>query len=85
MSDCATRQSSELRDEIAERIARGETDAAVLAWVREEFGEQAVAQPETSGRGLVIWLVPAAIFAFGTVVVVRVLSRAQQEGTHADP
>jgi cytochrome c-type biogenesis protein CcmH len=83
--DCATRQSQELRQQISDRIARGDSTDEVLDWVRDEFGEQAVARPETSGPGLVIWLVPVAIFLFGTVLVIRVITRRNQEEIDADP
>ena len=71
LADCPTTQSRELREEIAERVDRGETEAEVLAWVKGEFGETSVAEPDASPGGLLIWLVPAAIFVVGALLVVR--------------
>jgi cytochrome c-type biogenesis protein CcmH len=92
--DCSTQQARELRGDIADRIDRGESEREVLAWVRTEFGDGAIARPEASGVGLVIWLVPALLFAAGAVIVWRFVSRNvvpstepgdDKEITHADP
>jgi cytochrome c-type biogenesis protein CcmH len=75
--DCTTRQARELRLEIADRVERGESGDDILDWVRAEFGDNAVARPEASGTGLVIWLVPAALFAIGAFVVTFVIRRGR--------
>jgi cytochrome c-type biogenesis protein CcmH len=91
LTDCPTQQSRELKEEIGRRVAAGDSEDEVLAWVRTEFGDEAVARPETSGSGLIIWLVPALIFLVGAVVVWRFVSRnvertsISKEETHADP
>lgn len=95
LADCSTQQSRELREEIADRVEAGETTDEVLDWVRAEYGDAAIARPETSGRGLVVWLVPLALFLIGAGVVVRFVSRnvdrttpnepTNEEDTHAGP
>jgi cytochrome c-type biogenesis protein CcmH len=75
LTDCATRQARQLRTDIRERLETGEEPEEVLAWVRSEFGDNALAAPDASVKGLVIWLVPAAIFAAGAVVVVRTVKK----------
>jgi cytochrome c-type biogenesis protein CcmH len=71
LADCPTTQARELRDEIETRVERGESETAILSWVKQEFGPGSVAEPDASAGGLVIWLVPAAIFLAGVVIVVR--------------
>jgi cytochrome c-type biogenesis protein CcmH len=91
--DCGTEQAHDLREQIASRVERGESTAEVLVWVRREYGDQAIARPAASGAGLLIWLVPAAIFLLGAGLVVRFVSRnvehpsehPDQEELHADP
>jgi cytochrome c-type biogenesis protein CcmH/NrfF len=73
--DCSTQQAAELRDEISHRIDRGDTSDEVLAWVRDEYGDAAIASPDASAVGLVIWLVPALLFALGGLVIWRFVSR----------
>jgi cytochrome c-type biogenesis protein CcmH/NrfF len=73
--DCSTKQAHDLRAQIDQRIEDGETSDEVLDWVRSEYGDQAIARPEASGTGLLIWLVPAAIFLAGAGFVIRFVSR----------
>ncbi len=75
LSDCGTTQARELRREIEARAATGDSEDEILDWVREEYGAQAIARPETSGVGLVVWLVPAAIFLAGAALVWRTVSK----------
>jgi cytochrome c-type biogenesis protein CcmH len=75
--DCATTQARDLRTQIQQRVDRGDDTEEVIAWIRSEFGDEAVARPSATGTGLVIWLVPAAVFLAGLVVVVRVVRRGR--------
>ena len=75
--DCTTTQARELRNDIAEKINDGESDTEVLAWVRSEYGPRSIARPETSGTGLIVWLMPAVIFIVGAFVVVRFLKQSR--------
>ncbi len=75
--DCTTTQARTLRAEIQERVDRGDDSDEVIAWVRDEFGEEAIARPSATGAGLVIWLVPLVLFLAGAIVVVHVVRRAR--------
>jgi len=76
--DCTAGQSRVLRDEILRRVEQGQSDHAVLAWIRNEFGDEAIADPSGPG-GFVIWLVPVLLFAIGAFVVVRVVRRGRSD------
>ena len=83
--DCTTNQARGLRTQIQQRVDRGDDPNEIIAWVRDEFGDEAIARPSATGAGLVIWLVPLALFLVGLVVVVRVLRRAKKvDGTSTD-
>jgi cytochrome c-type biogenesis protein CcmH len=83
--DCTTTQARDLRTQIQQRVDRGDEPDEIIAWVRAEFGAEAIARPSATGAGLVIWLVPVTLFIAGLVVVVRVVRRARQmEGTSTD-
>jgi cytochrome c-type biogenesis protein CcmH len=81
--DCTTTQSRELRAQINDRVAAGDSPADVIEWVRKQFGDEAIARPEGRGRGLVIWLVPPALFAIGALTVFGVMRR--RKPATADP
>jgi cytochrome c-type biogenesis protein CcmH/NrfF len=78
--DCTTSQARALRADIAERVDRGESSDEIVDWVRSEFGDEAIARPSGSGVGLVIWLVPAAIFLAGGIVVARFIRKGRSAG-----
>jgi cytochrome c-type biogenesis protein CcmH len=75
LSDCTTQQARELRAEILRRVEGGQSGEEVLAWIRRNHGDEALARPEASGAGLLLWLAPAAIFAAGAAVLVVLVRR----------
>jgi cytochrome c-type biogenesis protein CcmH len=88
--DCTTHQARELRADIRERVEGGDSNDKVLAWVRENYGEEALAEPPGSGIGLIIWLGPLVLIAGGAIVLIVLLRRwsrttpaHQQGGTNA--
>ena len=83
--DCTTSQARELRTQIQQRIDGGDDADEVMAWVRREFGDEAIAEPRTSGLGLVVWLFPAAVFLSGAFVVARVLRKGRTDAASVPP
>ncbi len=88
--DCTTHQARELRADIRDRVEQGESNDEVLVWVRENYGEEALAEPDASGAGLIIWLGPLVLIAGGAIVLTVLLRRwsrttpaHQQGGTNA--
>lgn len=73
--DCTTDQARQMRAEIEDRLRAGQEPSAVLAWIRRNHGDEALARPEPSGAGLAIWLVPAGFFVLGAAVLARQLRR----------
>jgi cytochrome c-type biogenesis protein CcmH/NrfF len=83
--DCTTQQARELRTEIERRIERGDSTDEVLAWIRRNHGDEALASPGGGGTGLVVWLVPAAIFLAGAGVVSASIRRWTRASRTAKP
>ena len=55
-----------IKKEIAERIARGEDKATILAAFRQRFGEKILSSPTFQGFNWIAWITPfAAVFAGG--------------------
>ena len=75
--DCTTTQARDLRTQIQQRVDRGDDPDEIIAWVRDEFGTEAIAQPSTTGAGIIVWLIPLALFLGGLLVVVRVVRHAR--------
>lgn len=81
--DCTTTQAGQLRDRITREVRAGRTDAQVLRDIRSDFGEGALARPPTGGGGVLIWLVPFAVFLLGGAGVVWLVRRRKAEAPAA--
>jgi cytochrome c-type biogenesis protein CcmH/NrfF len=88
--DCTTHQARELRADIRQRIENGDSQDEVLAWIRTNYGEEALAEPGDSGIGLLIWLGPLAFFVAGAILLAVLVRRwsgattsSTQGGKHA--
>ena len=60
----------DLRILVRERIAAGETDEEVLAYVVSRYGEFVLLQPRFSVRNALLWATPAALLAVGGIFLV---------------
>src|SRR5438445_9406235 len=59
--DCTTQQADELRAQISQRLASGQSADDVLRFIRLNFGDGALARP--SGHDtLLVWSFPLALF-----------------------
>lgn len=80
--DCACGRAAEMRDDLAELVAAGQTGAAIIASYVEEYGEQIRVAPTATGFNLVAWLGPALALlgaGAGLVLVLRRWNRNQQQ------
>ena len=86
LTECPTRQSQELRAEIADRLRSGQTTDEVLEWYAANYGTERLATPPSGVRGLTVWLVPAAAVLAGAVLLFGILRRRPGEvETAAEP
>jgi cytochrome c-type biogenesis protein CcmH len=51
-----------VRDEIAERVAAGESDGEIRDYFASTFGDEILLRPPSSGAGALVWAVPVAAF-----------------------
>lgn len=75
--------SEEMKIQIQEMIASGRTDAEIVDYYVQRYGEWILMRPPASGRGLLVWAVPAclvALAAAGLWLRLRRWSSAEPEG-----
>ncbi|HEY3247995.1 MAG TPA: cytochrome c-type biogenesis protein [bacterium] len=75
--------AQQMKQEIRERLLRGESRQDILAFFVGQFGESVLAAPPPRGLGLVVWLAPLAVFVIGVVILARFLSRARVDNAEA--
>lgn len=66
MSDTAVA----MRATVEEQIDAGRTDAEIISWFTERYGEWVLMDPPASGNTLPLWLIPLGVAAGGVVLLV---------------
>ena len=77
--DCPSRQASELKNEIREKLVTGVTREEILADLRAEYGDTISSVPSTEGFGLLAWLAPIVFLLGGFLFMLWWLVRKQKE------
>lgn len=65
--------AADLRREIARMIEEGQTDAEIADFLVTRYGEFALYRPRTTGKTLVLWLVPFLLVVVGGFALARVV------------
>jgi len=75
LSDCPSPSAAELRQWIVEQENAGVSRSEVEQELFRVFGDQLLQAPRAEGMGLMAYLIPAAAFTAGAVLVVLFLRR----------
>ena len=70
---CTSYQGALLRDSLQAMARAGGSTDDLVSWVLANHGEEYLAYPRASGRGLLAWLVPPGALLLGIGVVIVVL------------
>ena len=76
--------SASMLKELNQSLDRGGSEDAITQMFVQEFGTKVYAEPPKSGFSLVAWAMPSVYLAFGTVLVVFVISRWRKRPVAAD-
>lgn len=74
----------DLRLLVRERLAAGDSDEAVVAYVVDRYGEYVLMKPTTQGANILLWLAGPALFlaaAAGAVVYLRGRAKTPEPAT----
>jgi cytochrome c-type biogenesis protein CcmH len=71
--------SDAIRADIRRRIDRGESDAEIRQAYVDKYGEEILLSPESSGVGLLVWVLPVLVLALGATGIGFALARARRE------
>ena len=82
---CSSYTGALLRDSIQEMARAGWSTDELVDWVLANHGQQYLAYPPVSGRGLLAWLVPPAALLLGVVVVVTALRYMRASNPAVEP
>jgi cytochrome c-type biogenesis protein CcmH len=72
---CSCGTAADIKQDIAQRLASGQTADAVVAAYVDKYGEQIRSAPTTSGFNLVAWVMPFVAILAGAVLIVQLTRR----------
>lgn len=84
IADSPSQTAATARQVVREQVAAGRSDAEVLAYFRQRYGEWILLDPAPVGRNLLLWGAPVAAAAVG-VVLLGTTRRPQSAGATAAP
>ena len=64
LRDCPSTAAHSLKEQIKERLAKGESKSQIREALIEQYGSDINPLPETAGFGLVAWLAPVFFLGF---------------------
>lgn len=65
--------AADLRREIARMIDEGQSDEEIAEFLVTRYGEFALYRPRTSGKMIILWVVPFLLVVLGILGLVRVI------------
>ena len=65
--------AADLRREIARMIDEGMSDEEIAEFLVTRYGEFALYRPRSSGKMIILWIVPFLLVVFGGIALMRVI------------
>jgi cytochrome c-type biogenesis protein CcmH len=77
--------AADLRREVRSMLLAGKTDAEILSFMTDRYGDFVLYRPPFVPRTWLLWLAPALLLLLGAVVAVRIVrARARLAATDTD-
>jgi cytochrome c-type biogenesis protein CcmH len=83
IEDSSAPVAADLRRLVRERVAAGDSDEAVLAYVVDRYGEFVLFRPAAEGANLILWIAGPAMLALGLGVAVLASRRRKAPAPEA--
>ena len=85
IDDSNAELAKDLRLIVRERLARGETDAAVIDYVVSRYGEFVLLKPRFEGKTLILWGTPVLLLVAGGAAMLLAGRNRRHTRVTADP
>ncbi len=67
--------AEDLRREVRERIAAGDTNAQIMTYLTDRYGDFVTYRPPFKARTLLLWLLPPTLLIAGLILLLRRIRR----------
>lgn len=72
---CSAPEAQEMREEIRQKLATGQTKAQILKTYSDKYGEKILTSPPKKGFNLLAWIIPFLGIALGGALIYLALSK----------
>jgi cytochrome c-type biogenesis protein CcmH len=79
VADSNAPTSKAIRADIKRRIGAGQSDAEIRQVYVDDYGEDILLSPQSSGIGLIVWVLPVLVLALGATGIWFALARSRRE------
>jgi cytochrome c-type biogenesis protein CcmH/NrfF len=79
VADSNAPTSKAIRADIQRRIADGQSDAEIRQSYVDKYDESILLSPQSSGLGMIVWILPVLVLALGATGISFALARARRE------
>jgi len=79
IADSNATLAQDLRREVRDMIAAGQTDAQIREFMIERYGDFVLYRPRMTAGNFLLWAAPVLLLAFGAFAVVRVVRQRSAE------
>ena len=79
IADSNATLAQDLRREVRDMIAAGQTDAQIREFMIERYGDFVLYRPRMTAGNFLLWAAPVLLLVIGAFVLVRVVRRRAQE------
>jgi cytochrome c-type biogenesis protein CcmH len=85
IADSPVGLASDLRRQVREMIAAGQTDAQIKAFMTERYGDFVLYDPPLTARTYLLWAAPALLVIITVGIAARVIVRRSKAPIDSDP
>lgn len=75
IADSSAGLAIDLRNQVREKLKRGESEAQILQFMTERYGDFVLYRPPLKSQTALLWFGPAAMLAAGLAALVVILNR----------
>ena len=79
IADSNATLAQDLRREVRDMIAAGQTDAQIREFMIERYGDFVLYRPRMTAGNFLLWAAPVLLLVIGAIVLVRVVRRRARE------
>ncbi len=79
IADSPSETAQTMRVAVAEQVAAGRSDEQIIGYFRARYGDWVLLDPPPAGSTLLVWVLPLAGAAIGSVALLAMRARQRQE------